>query len=136
MKMPKKTLLLMPVLAVLAFGLAGCKSAVVNGGPVDGSRLADGVFRGESKAGPNKAVVEVTIRDQKITEVKLLQSDAWKGHKADAVIPGRIVEKQSTAVDAVSGATNTSNVIMNATEAAIAKSRDQAGSAVGKETGK
>jgi len=112
--------------------MIGCKSAVVTGGPVGVSRLADGVFRGESKAGPNKAVVEVTIRDQEIAEVKLLQSDAWKGHKADAVIPGRIVEKQSTAVDAVSGATNTSNVIMNAVEAALMVSREQAG----KETGK
>jgi uncharacterized protein with FMN-binding domain len=134
--MGRKILVFACVLSVLSALLTGCKSAVVTGGPVDGSRLADGVFRGESKAGPNKAVVEVTIRDQKITEIKLLQSDAWKGHKADAVIPGRIVEKQSTAVDAVSGATNTSNVIMNATEAAIAKSRDQAGSAFGKETGK
>jgi uncharacterized protein with FMN-binding domain len=134
--MRRKILVLACVLSVLSVLMTGCKSAVVKGGPVDGSRLVDGVFRGESKAGPNKAVVEVTIRDQKITEVNLLQSDAWKGHKADAVIPGRIVEKQSTAVDAVSGATNTSNVIMNATEAAIAKSRDQAGSAVGKETGK
>ncbi|MDM7925267.1 MAG: FMN-binding protein [bacterium] len=120
------------ILPVLSLSLTGCRSAVVTGGPVDGSRLADGVFRGECKAGPNKAVVEVTIRDQNITQVNLLQSDAWKGHKADAVIPGRIVEKQSTAVDAVSGATNTSNVIMNAVEAALVVSREQAGKDTGK----
>lgn len=130
--MGKNRVIFMCIPTILTFCLAGCKSAVVTGGPVDGSRLADGVFRGESKAGPNKAVVEVTIRDQKITEVNLLQSDAWKGHKADAIIPGRIVEKQSTSVDAVSGATNTSNVIMNAVESALVVSREQAG----KETGK
>lgn len=134
--MGRKILVFACVLSVLSVLMTGCKSAVVTGGPVDGSRLADGVFRGECKAGPNKAVVEVTIRDQNITQVKLLQSDAWKGHKADAVIPGRIVEKQSTSVDAVSGATNTSNVIMNAVEAALVQSRAQADSSVGKETGK
>jgi uncharacterized protein with FMN-binding domain len=122
------------VLSVLHTFIAGCKSAVVSGGPVEGSRLTDGVFRGECKAGPNKAVVDVTVQDQKITRVVLLKSDAWKGHKADAVIPARIVEKQSTSVDAVSGATNTSNVIMNAVEAALVKSRDQASPDSGKGT--
>ncbi len=130
--MERKRIIFMWFLSILAVCLSGCKSAVVTGGPVDGSRLADGVFRGDCKAGPNKAVVEVTIRDQNITQVKLLQSDAWKGHKADAVIPGRIVEEQSTSVDAVSGATNTSNVIMNAVEAALVVSREQAGKDTGK----
>jgi uncharacterized protein with FMN-binding domain len=130
--MKTKTLLSCVLIAGIAVILAGCRSAAVVGGPVDGSGLSDGVFRGECKAGPNKAVVDVTVRDQKIIQVVLVQSDAWKGHKADAVIPGRIVEKQSTRVDAVSGATNTSNVIMNAVEAALVKSRNQASGNAGK----
>jgi uncharacterized protein with FMN-binding domain len=103
--------------------LAGCKSAAVIGGPVDGSGLSDGVFRGECKAGPNKAVVDVTIWDRRIERVDLIEHDAWKGHKADTLIVKRIVADQSTKVDAVSGATNSSNVIMNAVEAAVVKSR-------------
>jgi uncharacterized protein with FMN-binding domain len=122
------------VLSVLAACfLTGCKSAAVTGGPVDGSRLADGVFRGECKAGPNKAVVDVTVTDRQIVRVTLIEHDAWKGHKADSLIAARIVENQSTRVDAVSGATNSSNVIMNAVEAAVAKSRAQASPAGGTE---
>ena len=44
-----------------------------------------------------------------------------RGKKAELIIPGRIIEKQSTDVDAVSGATNSSHVIMNAVQKAIEK---------------
>ena len=102
--------------------LTGCKYAVVTGGPVDHARLNDGVYEGISSNGPNSAHVRVSVSNQKIGKVELLSHDAWKGHKADQIIPERIVDKQSTDVDAVSGATNSSNVIMNAAEQAIQKS--------------
>jgi uncharacterized protein with FMN-binding domain len=120
--MNRKVLIPCACLFLLALLTAGCRSAAVVGGPVDAARLTDGVFRGESKHGPNKAVVEVTVRDRRIVEVKILENDAWKGKKAADVIGRRIVEKQSTSVDAVSGATNSSNVIMNAVEQALVQS--------------
>ena len=46
---------------------------------------------------------------------------AWKGSKAESPIIKRIIENQSTDVDAVSGATNSSRVIMNAGQRAIEK---------------
>ena len=105
-----------------AFLIAGCKSALVLGGPADPDRLVDGVYQGNYKKGMNSALVEVTVRDRRIAEVRILKHDAWKGKKAEPVIPLRIVEKQSTGVDAVSGATNSSNVIMNAVQNALEKS--------------
>ena len=41
------------------------------------------------------------------------------GGHAEEVIPAKIIEKQSTNVDAVSGATMSSDAIMNAVESAI-----------------
>jgi uncharacterized protein with FMN-binding domain len=41
------------------------------------------------------------------------------GGPAEEIIPARIIEKQSTNVDAVSGATMSSDAIMNAVQFAI-----------------
>lgn len=115
----------------IALGIAGCKTAKVVGGPVDTKRLEDGTYKGSASFGPNKVRVSVTILDQRIVQVDILEHDAWKGHKADETIPKRIVEKQSTRVDAVTGATNSSNVIMNAAQNAIEKSYDKTDNGTG-----
>jgi uncharacterized protein with FMN-binding domain len=108
------------LLTILLF--KNCGSAAVIGKSVESDRLVDGVYRGSYKHGLNEAEVEITIQNQKIMKVEILKHDAWKGKKAEPVIPNRIVEKQSTKVEAVSGATNSSNVIMNAVQNAIEKS--------------
>ena len=51
----------------------------------------------------------------------MLQHQAWRGVIAEATIVERIIASQSTKVDAVSGATNSSRVIMNAVQNAIEK---------------
>lgn len=84
-------------------------------------KLVDGVYEGSYKGGPNKAVVKVTIEDQKIVGIEIVEHDAWKGKKAEPIIPQRIMENQSTAVDSVTGATNSITVIMNAVQKALEK---------------
>ncbi len=87
------------------------------------NKLIDGTYKGAYRSWPNKATVEVTIQNGTIADVRLLSHWAsWIGRKAEEVIPLRIVEKQSTNVDAVSGATNSSRVIMNAAQNALEKS--------------
>jgi len=108
--------------AILGIFLSGCgEKAVPIGGIIDSEEAMDGIYEGSYKAGPNKAIVKVTIKDGKITDVEIIKHDAWKGKKAEPVIPKSIVENQSTKVDAVSGATNSSYVIMNAAQKAIEK---------------
>ncbi len=85
------------------------------------ARLTDGIYEGQFKVGPNYAEVKVTIEGQKIVHIEIVKHDAWKGKKAEPIIPQRIIEKQSTDVDAVTGATNSSHVIMNAVQKAIEK---------------
>ncbi len=101
--------------------LTSCSMALKQGGPIIQNKLNDGSYHGEFSHGPNKAKVQVTIQDQKITNIELLMHDAWKGKKAEEKVIIDIIQNQSTDVDAVSGATNSSHVIMNAVEMAIQK---------------
>jgi len=114
------------ILAGSAFFIFGalffsCAPTAVIGGPVDPAKLVDGTYEGSDRGGPNKAVVEVTIKDNSIVHIKILQHQAWRGVKAEEPIVKRIIAQQSTRVDAVSGATNSSHVIMNAVQRAIEK---------------
>jgi uncharacterized protein with FMN-binding domain len=88
------------------------------GKPVN-KNLKDGIYQGSYTAGPNKASVRVTIKSNQIVDIQLVEQWAWKGKRAGRIIPQRIIENQSADVDAVSGATNSSIVIMNAVQMAI-----------------
>ena len=99
----------------------GCAPTPKIGGPVDHSRLKDGIYAGSHRGGPNKAVVRVEIRDNSVVRIEIVEHQAWKGKKAETTIVERIIASQSTDVDAVSGATNSSRVIMNAVQDAIEK---------------
>ncbi len=99
--------------------LLGCTQII--GGPVDQAKLVDGFYEGSYRAGPNKASVRVEIKDSRILnfEIVKLWSWGWKDEKLRLLILERIIATQSTRVDAVSGATNSSRVIMNAVQKAI-----------------
>ena len=101
--------------------LVGCSQAPVIGAPVDHTRLVDGIYEGNYRDGPNKALVRVTIKNNKIVNIEIVEHWAWKGKKAELIIVERVIANQSTRVDAVSGATNSSRVIMNAVQNAIEK---------------
>lgn len=106
---------------IASIALVGCTPVGAVGGPVDPSRLHDGAYQGSAMHLDN-AKVTVTVKDHRVVDVKV--DDIYSPfHKSAAdVIPGRIVEKQSTNVDVVSGATEASDVIMNAAEDAVRKS--------------
>jgi uncharacterized protein with FMN-binding domain len=96
--------------------------APITGSAIEGNKLRDGVYEGFYRKGLNKAVVKVTIAGGRVVEVECLEHFASrKGRKAVEIIPQRIVVEQSTRVDAVTGATNSSIVIMNAVQRAIEK---------------
>ena len=117
-----KTFYLIFFTAGLILSSAGCQIAPLMGTPVVSEGLKDGIYEGEYKKGINKAVVKVTITDSRIADVELVKHTAsWIGNKANEVIVQEIISQQSTRVDAVSGATNSSRVIMNAVQKAIEK---------------
>lgn len=118
--MMKKCLILLLVAFILIL-TNSCWKAQLIGGPVQHDLLTDGIYEGEASHGPNSAKVLVTIVNQTIESIEILKHEAWKGKKAVPTIPDRIIALQSTRVDAVSGATNSSHVLMNAVENALKK---------------
>jgi len=77
---------------------------------IDLDAVPDGTYTGSEDGGIVKASVEVTVKNHTITQVKILSHDCGKGKPAEVIVDD-IVEKNSLAVDTVSGATYSSNVI-------------------------
>lgn len=86
-------------------------------------KLFDGIYEGSYRRGPMKARVKITIENQRISSIDLLEHDTWKGEEAEKIIPDRIIQEQSTEVDTVSGATMSSRVIMNAVQNAVDRAK-------------
>lgn len=108
------------VLTIISL-LTGCATTAKIAEPLDTARLNDGVYQGRFKGGPNSALVEVTIENQEITGVLILEHDNLRGKKAEEPIVEAILENQTADVDAVAGATNSSHVIINAVQDAVEK---------------
>jgi major membrane immunogen (membrane-anchored lipoprotein) len=119
----KSAFLLFLLAGLLFTACAGCAAKRPLGGPVQGERLKDGFYKGEATSGPVGVMVEVRIQDRRITSIRLMEHRHWRGEAAEKLIAARIIEEQSTRVDAVSGATTSSIAIMNAVENAVQKAR-------------
>jgi uncharacterized protein with FMN-binding domain len=85
---------------------------------VDLSNVHDGTYTGSCDAIFVGAEVEVTVKDKKITDIKLLNHKTEKGKPAEVIVDD-VKNKQSLQVDAISGATNSSKVILKAIENAL-----------------
>lgn len=112
-----------PWLLALAVFAAACSMPPLLGGKVRSAQIRDGEYTGVYKDFPNTVEVRVVIGDGMILECEVTDTKGvFKKTGAETTIPRRIVEAQSTNVDAVSGATNLSRVIMNAAQQALDKS--------------
>ena len=80
--------------------------------------IADGTYNGSFDAYLVAATVNVTIVDHAITEIELVRHKTERGQKAE-VITDQVVTAQSLQVDTISGATNSSKVILKAIEIAL-----------------
>lgn len=85
----------------------------------------DGTFIGTASGYRGTVKVSVTIKKNKIKTVKVLENhdDTAYFNRAKAVLLPLIVKKQSTNVDAVSGATYSSNGIIKAVRNALSKAK-------------
>lgn len=95
---------------------------LVDGDKVANVKLENNQYLGSSDAGiGGKLVVRVTYDDNKIENVEVIQNHESEdvGKKALKIIPKRIIEANSTDVDAVSGASATSRAISEAVKKAL-----------------
>lgn len=82
----------------------------------------DGIYTAEALGFEGQITVQVTVAEDKITDITLLSAEDEEEYlsRAKQVIPA-ILEGQSPNVDAVSGATYSSTGILNAVKLALAK---------------
>ena len=88
----------------------------------DVKKVPDGVYTANSVGYAGEIVVEVTVKTGRIEAVQVKRHEEKQFYSALTDTPRQIVEKQDVkGVDAVSGATITSEAILNATAKALAK---------------
>ena len=103
----------------LAKNLEGLTQVQVSN--IDLTSVVDGVYAGSYSSFPVAAEVKVTVKNHRITAIELVKHTNGQGAAAEA-IPGKVLEKQTLDVEAVSGATYSSKVIIKAIEMALTKS--------------
>ncbi|MFT5873615.1 MAG: hypothetical protein ACI8WT_002562 [Clostridium sp.] len=89
-------------------------------GSVDLTKVSDGKYTGSCDAVFVAAEVSVTVKDKKIEDIILLSHKTERGKIAEA-IPKNVIKAQSLQVDTITGATNSSKVILKSIENALAK---------------
>lgn len=94
---------------------------------IDLTQIQDGIYVGNAEVLWIAADVKVIVKAHKIESVDLIRHKNERGSGAE-VIPERVVEAQSLQVDTVSGATNSSKVILKAIENALKNGLQQGGS--------
>jgi uncharacterized protein with FMN-binding domain len=114
MKKAKNTLFLFALVLIAA--CVNLKDIVITS--PDLHTVADGTYRGDSKVGPVRVTLDVTVQDRAMTSIEIIRHFNGLGKKAEAIVP-KIIEAQSLEVDVVSGATGSSKAILKAVENAL-----------------
>lgn len=86
-------------------------------------KYKDGVYEGEGNGYRPGIKVNVTIKDNKITDISIIDNNETPRffNRVEPIIPEEIIQSQSTDVDGVSGATRSSNGIKEAVNDALLK---------------
>ncbi len=84
----------------------------------DALSTPDGVYIGECDVQFIYAKVEVTVKDHRIADIRLLEHRHDRGIEAEGILPEMIVQ-QKVDVDTVAGATNSSKVLKKAVDNAL-----------------
>jgi Uncharacterized protein conserved in bacteria len=87
---------------------------------IDLSKVKDGIHIGECDVKFVAAKTKVTISNGKITDIELLEHKNERGKSAESIIP-KVISAQSLDIDVISGATNSSRVILKSIENALKK---------------
>jgi fumarate reductase flavoprotein subunit len=91
----------------------------------DAETYADGTYRGRGEGMNGEVVIEVTVEDGRIAEIRVIEHAETEDIAKGAVekIPAAIVAEQTLNVDSVSGATFVSDAIRAATADALEAAR-------------
>lgn len=118
--MKKQSVKLICLILVMSLILVACSTAPAAN--VDGLYKA-GTYAGEAEGHGGILKTEVTVTDNEINKIVITEHGETPGVSDGAIqeMPERIISEQSLNVDIVSGATKTSNAVLNAVEDALVK---------------
>lgn len=130
----RRALVLLLLVIVIAAGFYGIKTyidfktyqAQINAlsiSDVNLDTIEDGVYTGRHDVLWISAEVRVTVKNHRIEDIELIEHRNERGKPAE-VIPDRVLAAQSLDVDTVSGATNSSKVILKAVENALKSAKE------------
>jgi uncharacterized protein with FMN-binding domain len=108
---------LLPAL-MTAFVLQSCVSSKIDIKTPEFASIPDGTYRGRFDGGLVKATVDVLMAGGRIEKVTIVSHRCGRGKPAERIVDD-VVRSQSLDVDAVSGATRSSMVILKAIETAL-----------------
>lgn len=91
---------------------------------IDMSQIKDGVYSAQFGKIPVSIDLQVVVKDHKIQKVKVLEQSSGPDHEALETID-RIIGAQQCKVDAITGATTSSKVIMVAVYRALTSPIDE-----------
>ncbi|MDR1540552.1 MAG: FMN-binding protein [Clostridiales bacterium] len=80
--------------------------------------VSDGEYDGHYEISPVKVSVRVTVEDEKISDIDIMEHQNGLGGKAERIADS-VIANQSLNVDAVTGATGSSKTILKAIENAL-----------------
>lgn len=125
--MKKSIKVLIAVGIISVFGITSCLSfnakilkslSEIENADINMGEIADGEYTGHSEMGPVSVDVKVTVENHWMKKVDLVRHDCGLGHPADVIVT--TMEEQNTwDVDAISGATVSSEIIKNAVNKAL-----------------
>lgn len=124
MKLLRKYFASVSIVLLIAMLLAGCGKPVESNQPeepAEAALYAAGTYEASAPGNNGDITVSVTFADDKIEKVEVTKHQETSGIADPAIerIPQAIVDNQSLAIDAVSGATMTSKGILEAVEKAV-----------------
>lgn len=127
--MVKKRVLALILCAAMSMSVVGCGSKSSSG-----AGIPDGTYTGEGTGKGGKIVVELTMKDSKISDIKVVEHGETPGY-ADALdkISAEMIAKNTLEVDMVSGATLSSTGILTAVKDAFSKTGASADKLVAQE---
>lgn len=128
MKKAFKVILTIIILIVLIFiagmfymtrGLETGMNTEING--VDTSTISNGQYEGNYKLGRWSNKLNVTVQDNVITKIELVDDVTFPQKNLAEVLFSRVIESQNTKVDTIAGATVTSKAYLKSIESAFEK---------------
>lgn len=100
-------------------GLNPGKNMIIN--PINISQLKDGVYKGKYNGGRWSNEVNVTLKNKKTAQIAIVKRVVFEKTEVSRELINKVIKKQDTNVDVISGATVTSKAYLKSIENALSK---------------